>query len=255
MTAPLSKKKPTPKTQAVALKLEAPKLYPPVQETPTQPETAQETPKTSAPEKGFSKEEAEEIKIDLGLDLDEDQKPTVLLNTGAEEPANQTASPPPAEGLEAQSDTFSEEDAACEVISLAARERKAKDLFYKGLCGGLAIVNGRMVKGTPFGPYKSLDLPAYGDMGKEASDQFFDRLCDAPFLKRMLLKLNDNALMEKYGAIMILSFTMYSGIKKEHVERIEQIELMATAATAVGEALEKIKKEEAAKKKTAKAAP
>ncbi len=165
-----------------------------VLETPPEPETQAETPEV---EKAFSSGDIEEINAELGIEETDE------LGEG-EEPAADTP-----EGAE--------------IISLAEREQAAKDLFYGGLCGGLDFANNRITSGMDEGPYQSLNLKSYGDVGRAASDQFFDRLCDVPIFKRMLFKLNENALMEKWGAILMLGYTMFSNFKTEQSARMKAL--------------------------------
>ena len=180
-----------------------------VAETPTQEtENPQETTATEAkePAEGFSSADIDEITEDLGV---EEEAPAEF--SGTEEPSPGT----PKSATDAA-------PASADIISLEQREKDAKDLFYSILCGSFDVANNRLSRGQPEGPYKSLDLKGYGEVSRAGSDQFFDRLCDVPMIKRWLFKLNENALMEKWGAIMMLAYSVQSNFRAEHTERLKE---------------------------------
>jgi len=158
--------------------------------------------------------DAYEVTEDLGVEEDL----AAESDTASPGEASGTEMPP----QEAQATVEGNTATSAEIISLAQREKDAKDLFYNILCGSFDVANGRVAKGMPEGPYKSLDLKGYGDIGRTASDQFFDRLCEVAIIKRWLYKLNENALMNKWGAIFVLGYSVQSNFRDEHADRLKE---------------------------------
>ena len=200
--APLSPRKKTPTTETAVETLETKKVAELTPETPT--------PETKAPAEGFSSDEIEAVTEDLGIE-DETPAESVTVISGDTEKTEQTGP-----------ETIAEEAPSAEIISLAQREKDAKDLFYNVLCGSFDVANNRVSQGQPEGRYNSLDLKIYGETGRAGSDQFFDRLCDVPMIKRWLYKLNENALMEKWGAIFVLGYSVRSSFMLEHSARLKE---------------------------------
>jgi len=132
----------------------------------------------------------------------------------------------------------------------AERKERAQNLFYSILCAGFDGTNAVVSRKLNQSPYRSLDLKFYAEGGRAASDQFFNNLCENEFLARWLYRLNENELMEKWGVILTLAYTMQQNFRAEFSARHELIKAAADAAndnTAEGAALkEKPLKEKAA---------
>lgn len=163
----------------------------------------------------FSNAEIEEISEEIGLaNIAGDNDSESATGNNEDTPrANNDSPDAEDEGAEQIAD----------VVSLAEREKAAKDMFYKALSGGLNFANDRMTKKQPLGKYESLKLDKYGELSRTATDQFFDRLCEVPFIKTMLFKVNDNVIVEKWGSVILLSYTMYSGLKQEQEVRLKEL--------------------------------
>lgn len=216
--APLAPKakKPAPSKKTLEPKKETPTPEPVEAVKPATPEPAPE-PKN---EEGFSKAEVDELKINLDM-LPDTVNGTVLQNGEATE---ETETPESEENTAEQT----EEDQQADIMPPEVAEQMAKDMFYMGLCGGSNLINGRLTKDSPFGPYKAFSLKNHGPAGRAASDQFFDRLCDIPLLKKYLLKLSDQkAFMSNWGAICTLGVSAFMMFKEEQQARFDAAKMMA----------------------------
>ena len=231
-----TKKQPNkqPKKAPLAAKAEAESKAPET-ETPqptTTSEQQTEAPKASAAGSAFSAADVAEINEELGIEE--------AVTEGANNPSSDMSDPTSNDSSSGVSGASGDDEGdirsnphrgsvdTSNVVSfeeekarLAAEEEKAREMFYQGIAGGLNFANGRMTRKSPFGKFKSLDLDQYGPVSREATNQLFDRICEVPLFKKWLLKINDNVLMEKWGAIMMLAYSMYASMKQEQAQRFE----------------------------------
>jgi len=221
--APEAKTQPKPATAVKPKEVATQEAVTEAAPLPEQMPVTEPKPEEKAPEKGFSKGEIEEINIDLGIepeaDIEADQEPINIYID-----ANEALKPD-----RIIEETRDNGQVTAALVDLAATEKQSKDMFYKILCGSFDIANNKVSKGQPEGPYSSLDLKSYGVVSRDASDQFFDRMCDVPFIKRMLFKLNESVLVEKWGAIIMLGYSIHNGFKEEHTLRLKERSLSSAA--------------------------
>ena len=206
------------------------------QQPTTTSEQQKEAPTTSAAGSAFSAADVAEINEELGIEeiaepgTENDNPRNDICGAVSADTSGGNSGPTSDDGDNIQSNPGDEPMDTENVVSLekerekrAVQEQQARDIFYGGLKGGLDVANGRMTLNNPFGKYQSLNLDNYGPISRDASDQLFDRLCDVPLFKQWLLKLSNNTLMDKWGAVFVLAYTVFNGMKQEQAQRREML--------------------------------
>lgn len=157
-----------------------------------------------------------------GVPFSSDEWAGIEIDTGLAEEALTDA-------IEAEIEA--EEAAAKPAPSEAELMDMARGIFYHGLEIGMGTAGFVLTAGSrELGPLKSLSLASYGDVGRAASDQVFDRLCENKRLKGWLLKLgNIDKLFKRYGAILKFALQVRATVSAELAAREKALKEMQAA--------------------------
>ncbi|MEO0411831.1 MAG: hypothetical protein AAF221_08350 [Pseudomonadota bacterium] len=99
-------------------------------------------------------------------------------------------------------------------------DQATRALFFQAMSFVIGIPNFIRAKNGK-DPLQSLDLQAYGDVGRAASDQACERLAESEALANWLGPMDQ--FMRDYGAILALGVVMASNVKTE-LEAIRESE-------------------------------